>query len=89
MVKKIQNNKMFENILIGVCIIIILVLIYLIYKKLTKEENFQFQKLTPKRQDNFIENYNENFIIGQPCEEKMRKNLKQFKIKLDKENNEN
>ena len=45
MVKKIQNNKMFENILIGVCIIIILVLIYLIYKKLTKEENFQFQKL--------------------------------------------
>ncbi len=27
----------------------------------------------------FKKNYNENFIIGQPCEEKMRKNLKQFK----------
>lgn len=56
--KKIQNNKMMENVMIGICVIIILILIYLIYKKLSSEENFKFQVLTSKRTDNFIENYN-------------------------------
>jgi len=61
--KKTQNNKMVENIMIGVFILIILILIYLIYKKLSTEENYRFQVLTPKTHDNFIENYN-NFDVN-------------------------
>lgn len=53
---KLQKNNMLENIMIGICIFIILVLIYLIYNKLSKEENFRFQTLKGKTYNNYIEN---------------------------------
>jgi hypothetical protein len=80
--KKLQNNKMIENVMIGVCVLIIIVLIYLIYKKLSSEENFRFQVLTPKRQDNFIESYNTQIIDNQLKNILNDRELSFFKDKL-------
>jgi len=55
MVKKaIKNNNLLQYIIIGICLIIIVVLIYLIYKKLKSKENFRFQKLAPKNNNIII-----------------------------------
>jgi hypothetical protein len=60
-----KSNKSNDNIkyyiMIGICIIIIGVLLYLIYNKLYNQENFRFQKLVPR---NNQMNYNNNNQIN-------------------------